>query len=60
MARCCVQGCTEDGTFGVGVRLAYGVQGRRFCHGHYLLTEDGQEMTARNLRSALDGIDFSE
>lgn len=57
---CCIEGCGEYGSFGLGVSLARGIEGRRYCHGHYMLTPEGQAMAAANLKGAMSDVDFSE
>ena len=52
--------CSQPASFGVGVRLHRGEQGRWYCFGHYLMTEDGQEMAARNMEGAMQDVDFNE
>jgi len=57
---CCVPGCGAQGSFGVGVHLSRGIEGIRYCYGHFLLTADGQEMAARNMEGAMRDVDFAE
>jgi hypothetical protein len=56
--RCLV--CGDHASFGVGVNVSRGIEGIWYCHGHYALTPDGQEMAARNLKGAMSDVDFSE